>query len=345
MRRKILLLLMIYVSFILASCQQNTPAERIGTYMGTVITEKVYGKNAQKAADEVMEKIAELEAMMTIKDADKQSEIDKLNDMAGVGEVKLSRDSISVLGKAIEYAELSEGAFDVTIGPLANAWGIFTDNPRVPSKDEIDKLKSLVNYRDISINNADSSAYLARKGQIVDLGGIAKGYAGDVAVEILKAKGVKSALINLGGNVVALGSKPDGNPWSIGIQNPRAPTGEYIGIVKVRDKAVVSSGDYERFFEKDGVRYHHILDPRTGYPADSGLIATTIVADSSTDADALSTSVFVLGLEKGMQLVERLDGVDAIFITEDKKVYITEGLKESFTFKDESKEFTYVEER
>ena len=179
----------------------------------------------------------------------------------------------------------------------------------------------------------------------MDLGGIAKGYAGDEAIKIYKKYGIKSAYINLGGNVVVLGTKPDGKPWRIGVQNPRAENGFYIGIVEVADKAVVTSGDYERFFEENGKRYHHILDPKTGRPADSGLISSTIVTDVSMDADALSTAAFVLGLEKGRALVESLEGVEAIFVTKDKEVYVTDGLRNSFTFSDESKEFKYVEKR
>jgi len=313
-------------------------------YMGTIITVKAYGKNADKAADKVFKRISELEEILTVNDTG--SEIDDLNDMAGIVEVKLSSDSLYVLNKAKEYAELSEGAFDVTIGPLVKAWNIGTDNPRVPLKDEIDELLKLVDFRDLKIDNANHTAYLARRGQMVDLGGIAKGYAGDEAIKVLKENGIESALVNLGGNVVVLGSKPDGNLWTVGIQNPREAAGKYLGTISVRDKAVVSSGDYERYFMKDGVRYHHILDPRTGYPADSGLISTTIIADSAIDADALSTSVFVLGLENGMKLVESLDGVEAVFVTEDKKVYVTEGLKDIFIFyQEDSKDFTYVEER
>ena len=225
------------------------------------------------------------------------------------------------------------------------AWGIQTDNQRIPSKDEIGNLIKLVGYKDLAVEPSQLTAKLARTGQIVDLGGIAKGYAGDAAIKILKDNGIQSAFVNLGGNVVVLGNKPDGSPWKIGVQNPRAENGKYLGILKVKDKAIISSGDYERYFEKDGVRYHHILDSKTGYPSDSGLIGTTIVADKSIDGDTLSTATFVLGLDKGMQLIESLEGVEAIFITKDKKVYTTNGLKDIFTFEDESKEYQYVEKR
>lgn len=345
MKRIAFFILLVILSASLVSCGKgnSVPVEQEGFHMGTIISEKVYGDNAQKAADEVMGRIAQLETMMTINAPG--SDIDKLNDMAGKGNAVLSPEDIYVLGRAQKYAELSGGAFDITVGPLVKAWGIFTKDPRVPPADEIHSLLGLVNYKDLKIDSANSSASLSRAGQIVDVGGIAKGYAGDEAIAIYKKYGIKSAYVNLGGNVVVLGNKPDGTPWKIGVQNPRAENGKYIGVIKAANKAVVTSGDYERFFEKDGKRYHHIIDPKTGYPAESGLISATIVADVSTDADALSTATFVLGLDRGMKLVESLSGVEAVFITNDKKVYTTSGLKNIFTFDDESKEFQYVEKR
>lgn len=339
----ILTILIPAVSF--SSCRSNSdiPVEKEGFYMGTVITERVYGQNAEKASEEVMLRMKQIEERMTINAAG--GDVNKLNSEAGRSTVKLNEDTIYVLNKARQYGELSSGTFDVTIGPLVQSWGIFTDHKRVLSKNEVDSLLKLVNYRDLTVDSGNLTAKLARQGQVVDLGGIAKGFAGDEAIKIYKKYGVVSAFVNLGGNVVTLGKKPDGSPWSIGVQNPRAANGKYIGILKISDKAVVSSGDYERFFEENGIRYHHIIDPRSGYPSDSGLIGTTIVADSSIDADALSTSTFVLGLDKGMELIESLQGVEAIFITKDKKVYITSGLKDIFIFDDETGEFEYVDEK
>lgn len=310
-------------------------------YMGTVIDQKVYGKNAKSAGDQVIDRMKDIEAAMTINGSG--GEINALNDAAGSKSVNLSEDVMCLLRKSKEYGELSHGAFDITIGPLVKEWGIFTDNPVIPPKDRIEQLLKLVNYKSLILDDEKRTAQLPVKGQMVDLGGIAKGYAGDEAIRIYKENGITSAFINLGGNVVLLGSKPDGALWNIGVQNPRGVNGSIIGKLTLKDKAVVSSGDYERFFEKDGVRYHHIIDPATGRPSKSGLIGVTIVADSSTDADALSTSVFVLGLDKGKKLIESLNGVEAIFITEDKKVYITNGLKNIFTFDDSSKEFEYVQ--
>ncbi len=311
--------------------------------MGTVVSEKVYGQNARKASAEAMARIGEIENTMTVNAQGSQAEA--LNEASGKESVKLDSDIMEVLETAKKYSAISGGAFDVTVGPLVKAWGISTEHFRIPEKKEIDKLLSLVNYNDIYIDSNNGTVRLAREGQAVDLGAIAKGYAADQAIKIYKRWGIKSAYINLGGNVAVLGKKPDGTLWRIGIQNPRAVNGEIIGMVKVYDKSVVTSGDYERFSEKDNVRYHHILNPRTGYPSSSGLIGATILADSSMAADALSTAVFVLGLEKGTELVESMEGVEAVFITEDKKIYTTSGLKDEFIFEDEGKEFEYVQKR
>lgn len=311
--------------------------------MGTVIIQRIYHDNAKEISTRVNERLEKIEADMTINKPG--GDINLLNDASGKEYVNIGISTLYVLDKAKEYSQISNGAFDVTVGPLVKAWGVFTDNPKVPSESEIDELLRLVNYKDIQLDLDGSKAKLERKGQIVDVGGIAKGYAGDEAIRIYKDHGVKSAFISLGGNVVVLGGKPDGSPWKIGVRNPRGPEGSYIGIVSVKNKAVVSSGDYERFFEREGVRYHHILDPKTGCPADTDLMGTTIVSDLSIDADALSTTVFVLGLEEGMKLIRSLNGVEAIFVTKDKKVYITEGLISTFKYEDESKEFEYVEKR
>lgn len=337
------------MAFVFASCSfspfnlNNKPAESEAFMMGTVITQRVYGHDAEAAMEEVSGRIKAIESLMTINAPG--GDINRLNEAAGKNAVALSPETINILAAAKKYAKISGGAFDVTIGPLVKAWGVFTDHPRIPPPEEIERLKRLIDYNRLEIDTENLTARLDVPGQIVDLGGIAKGYAGDEAIKIYKKHGIKSAYVNLGGNVVVLGAKPDGKPWRIGIQNPRAQNGYYLGIIEVTDKAVVTSGDYERFFEKDGVRYHHILDTKTGYPADSGLISATIITDVSMDADALSTSVFILGLEKGLALVESLKGVEAILVTKDKEVYATEGIRKSFTFDDESKEFKYVEKR
>lgn len=343
-----LALLIAALAFVMSSCSfsantfGNKPTEKNSFMMGTFITQRVYGAKADEAIDEVWDRIRAIEGLMTI-NAD-GGDVNRLNEAAGYNSVTLDAETIRVLAAARKYAELTEGVFDVTIGPIVKAWGIFTDKPRIPEQAEIDKLLKLVDYKALHIDTGSMTAKLEIPGQIADLGGIAKGYAGDVARDIYKKYGIESAYINLGGNVAVLGPKPDGSPWKIAIQNPRAENGVYIGTVDIVNKAIVTSGDYERYFVEDGIRYHHIIDTTTGYPAESGLISASIITEISMDADALSTSVFAMGLEKGMKLVESLDGVEAILVTKDKEVYATSGIKSSFNFSDPSKEFKYVEE-
>lgn len=334
----------LFIAF-LTSCSldQAKPFETDGFGMGTVISQKLYGRNARRAADEVWGKIHYLEGLMAINAAG--GDVNRLNEHAGQGYIALCPETVTVLQSAIKIAGLSGGAFDITVGPVVKCWNIGADSPAIPAEAELKQLITLLGYQDVHIDADRNCAALARAGQMVDLGGIAKGYAGDAVREIYQKQGIRSALVNLGGNVVALGKRPDGKPWSIGIQNPRAANGKYIGIVQAADQAVVTAGDYQRYFEKNGKRYHHIIDPRTGRPAASGLMSVTVVAGSSTDADALSTAAFVLGLDQGMQLIKRYGQAEAIFITTDNKIYVTEGLQGLFTFKDETGEFTYVENR
>ena len=345
MKKSFCILIMISLTVLFTSCgiSKDILFETDGFGMGTVISQKIYGDNSQKAANEAFEKIRYLEALMTINS--QGGDINKLNENAGKGYVKLKPETLVILKSSLEISKLSEGAFDISVAPIVKLWGIGKGSPKVPSQIELEELLPLIDYKNVHIDEKNNLAKLERVGQMVDLGGIAKGYAGDAVLEVYKRNGIHSALINMGGNVVTLGSRPDGSSWSIGIQNPGAVNGSYIGTVKVSDKAVVTSGGYERNFEKDGKRYHHIIDPKTGKPAESGLMSVTIVADSSTDADGLSTAAFVLGVEKGVQLIKHYRQAEAIFITIDKKIYVTEGLKKRFVLCDENGEFKYAEKR
>ena len=330
-------LMLLFLFF--TGCSSTPPATKETYLMGTVVQVKAYGKNGEKAAAAAIEKIQNIEKLMTINA--ENSEIISLNDHAGKGKVQVSEESFYVLGKAIQYAKLSNGAFDPTIGPIVKLWAIGTDKARVPSKGEIDTLLPLVAYKRLKLSEEGSKKYatLEKEGQIVDLGGIAKGYAADAVREVFTKYGVTSAFVNLGGNVLAIGNKPDRSAWKIGIQDPFQEKGGYFGIVNITGKTVVTSGNYERYFIKDGVRYHHIINPATGYPADQHLVSTTIIGETSVDADALSTATYVLGLRKAMELVDSLKGIDAIFVTSDRKVYMTQGLKEYFTLT--SGDFSY----
>jgi thiamine biosynthesis lipoprotein len=265
-----------------------------------------------------------------------------INRQAGIAPVKVRADLILVLETALRYAELSGGVFDPTVGPLVKLWGIGTETERIPSDDEIAAALKLVNWRDLLINRDSGTAFLRRKGMELDLGAIAKGYAADEAARIAKEGKAKRGLIDLGGNILTLGwrgeKRKESLPWRIGVQNPFAGRGEYLGVLKVHDTSVVTSGVYERFFENGGRRYHHILSTRDGYPTDNGLLAVTIVTERSMEADALSTAVFAMGFDRGKSLIDSISDAEAVFVFADRSVKITAGLSGIFTLTDN--EFT-----
>ena len=315
---------------ILAGCTakgNSEPVSRSSFMMGTLIKLTIYDSNFDESVfDKAFARIAEIESKMTINAGNVDSEIIKLNDSAGQDFVQLSPDTFYVLKKAVYYAELSDGKFDVTIGPLVKLWNIGTEEAAVPAEQQILERLPLVNYRNLILNEQNSSAKLTNPGMVVDLGAIAKGYAADEVAKVLREAGIKHAIINLGGNILTINQKPDGSAWRLGLQDPLEPRGDYMGIVMLKDQTLVTSGTYERYFEVGGKRYNHILNPQTGYPEDNSLMSVSIVGKDSIDADALSTTVFLLGLEKGMELVESLPGYEAIFITTDKKVYVSSGI-------------------
>lgn len=277
-------------------------------------------------AEEILGK---LEADMTIWDRPEPSEIMKLNEASGKSSVSLSLDSAKVLRIAVNFARLTGGAFDPTVGNLVKSWGVATDNPRVPSQEEIDRGLSLVGWQQVEENS--EGFFLPREGMMLDLGAIAKGYAADRLRELFLEEGLTSGIIDLGGNLFLLGRKSDGSPWKVGVQDPFLPRGNYLGIIPVTDKSLVTSGIYERKFEVDGISYHHILDPTTGRPADNELAGVTIVHNPSVEADALSTGVFVMGLKKGWDFVLTQPEVEAVFVTRDRRLYVTPGLKNDFS--------------
>lgn len=325
----------------LSSCTKSQKVYKKESFMlGTIISLKYYGKNGDKAIDESIEKIRNIENKMSVNIA--SSEICKVNNNSGKEDIVIGKENLYVIEKALEYSKLTGGAFDISIEPVVKLWGIGTEKARVPKKEEIEDKLKLVNFKDILIKN--NKLFLNRKGMALDLGGIAKGYAADELKKVVQKYNLERAFINLGGNLYIYGGKENGEPLNIGIQDPCAKQGEYFSVLKVKNKSVVTSGNYERYFIQNGKRYHHILDPKTGYPAEKGLISTTIISDKSIDGDALSTSTYILGLEKGRKLIESLNGVEAIFVTKDKKVYTTKGINKD-NFNISNKEYTYEEGR
>jgi FAD:protein FMN transferase len=305
--------------------------------LGTIIQLKVYGDNDEKAIDEAIAKLNEIDDKMSVfKD---YSEVSNINKSAGISPCKVSEDTYLVIKKAVEYSKLYDGVFDPTIRPIVSLWGINTKNSKIPEASEIKSDIKLINYKDIILNDKVRSIKLKYKNQAIDLGGIAKGFAADEVKNILIKNKIENAIIDLGGNIYVLGNKTDGALWNVGIQDPLKARGEYVGIVSAADKSIVTSGNYERYFMNEGKRYHHIIDPSTGYPSENGVISVTVISDYSINGDALTTCAYVMGLDKGLKLIGSIKGTDAIFITEDKKIYATPGIKD--TFKLTNEEYTY----
>ena len=248
----------------------------------------------------------------------------------------ISDELADILEAGLYYSNLSNGAFDITVAPITSLWNFISTNSVVPNKQTIEKALEAVGYRYMSL---DGNTVTFEKNKMgIDLGAIAKGYIADRIKDYLLEQGVKSAMINLGGNVLAVGVKPAGKAFKIGIQKPFADRNEIVATMEIKDMSVVSSGIYERYFIKDGILYHHILDPTTGYSYQNNLISVTIISPKSVDGDGLSTSCFALGLEKGMELIESLEDTYAIFITEDYSLHYTEGFFDHITVKETEKE-------
>jgi thiamine biosynthesis lipoprotein len=298
-----------------------------GFGMNTKITYRVFGEKSEESISLAKMELTRLENKLSRYIQD--SEVSRINQSAGEGHVNISSETYEVLSGAIRFSEITQGLFDITIGPLIDLWD-YKHSIHVPEKAKIQSVLSMINFCDLLMNSQEKTASLRRAKQSIDLGGIGKGYASDRCVKIFQLYGANSAYINIGGNISTLGNKPDDSPWSVGIRHPRHD-GCLIGAVKVTGKAVVTSGDYERYFiDRKSKRWHHILNPTTGYPAESGLISVTVVAASAMTADALSTAIFVAGINKGLGYLAQFPGAEAILVNDHQQVYITQGLKECF---------------
>lgn len=298
--------------------------------MGTEMAHKIFGRHSMQALKAVKNEAQRLERILSRFLSG--SDISRINRSAGVKFEKISPETIEILSCAMKISVGSYGLFDVTVGPLADLWDYrYASEP--PADNKIDLALRLINYRDLYFDADRKTAGLKNHGQSVDLGGIGKGFASDRFMEIFKEYGVTSAFSNIGGNVSTLGGKPEGSPWRVGIRHPRL--NGLIGAVEVTGKAVVTSGDYERYFlNKEGKRFHHILNPLTGYPAESGLVSVTVVADSAMIADALSTVVFVAGMERGLSFIEQYQKTEAVLVNEKLIAYVTRGLRKCFKASD-----------
>ena len=304
----------------------DTEASKDIFAMDTYMTVTAYGEKAQDAVDAAEAEIERLDTLLSTGNAD--SEIAKLNEQKSA---TLSEDGGYLVKRALELNKETDGAFDIAIYTVMEAWGFPTQNFRVPSADELTGLLKHVDAAKISYDKDTREISFEDDQMKIDLGGIAKGYTSSRIMDIFKENGITSGLVNLGGNVQALGTKTDGSNWRVAVQSPD-DTEDYLGVLSIRDKAVITSGGYERYFEQDGVTYHHIIDPKIGYPAENGLVSVTIVSSDGTLADGLSTSLFIMGEEKAAEFWKaHSDEFEAILETDDGTIYVTEGLKDSFT--------------
>ena len=294
--------------------------------MDTYMTVTAYGPNAEMAVDQAQQEIERLDALLST--GAETSEVAQINANGGG---TLSEDTTYLLERSLDLYDSTNGVFDIAIYPIMDAWGFTTGNYTVPSDETIENLLTLTDANNIIYDKDESSISFAKDGMKIDFGGIAKGYTSGRIADIYRECGVTSGLINLGGNVQVVGTKTDGSKWRVAVQSPETED-DYLGILSTADRAVITSGGYERYFEQDGVKYHHIIDPSTGHPANNGLVSVTIVSADGTLADGLSTSLFIMGKDKAAEYWRaHSDEFDTILEDEDGVLYVTEGIADDFT--------------
>lgn len=318
--------------------QNSEPMKGTFFIFDTIVNVSIYDSRATKQNVEDIEALLE-EIDNKISRTNSDSEIYKVNTNSGVAPVQVSADTFNLVSIAIDYAKRTNGLLDPSIGRLVTLWNIGHEGAHVLPIEEIAPMQQLCDYRKIELNKEKHEIYLQEKGMEIDLGSYGKGYAADAVYDYLADQGFNSAIIDLGGNVFAMGQKPNGEDWNIGIQDPTEERGNPIGSIRVNDKTVVTAGIYERYFIEDGKFYPHIINPKTGYPVDNNISSVTIVTDRSTDADTIDTALVLLGIEEGLKFVENIPNAEVLFITKDKKLYASSGFKkmlnktnDSYTF-------------
>lgn len=297
--------------------------------MDTYMTVTAYGDAAQDAVDKAVAEIESLDALLST--GVESSEIAQIN---ANGESTVSSDTAYLIERSLELYESTDGVFNIAIYPIMKAWGFADQNFRVPSEDELKELLKLADASKINYDKDKNTISFNLDGMMIDLGGIAKGYTSTKIMDIFRECGVESGMVNLGGNAQVYGYKTDGSEWRVAIESPdeEGGSGGILGVLSTHDKAVITSGGYERYFEQDGVTYHHIIDPETGSPANNGLISVSIVTADGTLADGLSTSLYIMGKDKAIEYWKaHSDEFDMILETDDHKLFISEGISDSFS--------------
>lgn len=306
-----------------SSNSENAVVSNNGFFLNTVISITLYDGSDSKLIDECFDLCRNYELIFSR--TDPESELYKLNRF---GEADVSDELLHVLNTSLEYCNLSNGSFDITMGEISDMYGFTSDNPACPSPEEIETALKNVGFRNIEI--VGNHVKITNPGTVIDLGAVAKGYIADRIKEYLLSKGVTSAIINLGGNVLCIGSKPDGSDFCVGIQYPFGESSDIIATVSEKDLSVVTSGVYERYFYDGDVLYHHILNPETGLPYDNGILSVSIIAENSETCDALSTTAFALGIDKGLDLINGMDGVEAAYVTDEYHLVFSDGFEDKY---------------
>lgn len=304
------------VLLLLCSCGEQKSSESFFS-MDTVMEISAYGKNSETAVKAARSEIERLDGLF-----DRNNENSDVYRLNARQSDTADADVFAAAKKALEISRETDGAFDFTVTPVMDLWGFYDCNYRVPQTEEIKNALKTVNYRNVYINGDKIQITGNSK---LDFGGIAKGYASERAAEILRSYGIKSGVINLGGNVQTIGSRTDGNDWNIGIADP-FNSEDTAAVVKISDKSVITSGGYQRFFEQNGETYHHIVNPSDGCPVKNNVKSVTVISSDSTAADALSTALFVMGFDKSEKFYKKHKDIDLIIISDDKTVYYTKGL-------------------
>lgn len=316
-----------------APAQIPPTAERTLFAMDTVMTLRLYEGGEEDLLDQAEERVKALESLLSV--TDENSEIYALDHE---GQASLSPDTAELLAGALSMCGRTGGALDISIYPILRTWGFTTGEYAVPSEEAIAALLPLADYTQVELSGSTASL---PDGMEIDLGSVAKGYTGEELAGLLRENGVTSALLDLGGSIQTVGAKPDGSPWRVGIRDPEGDGS--LGVVEIIGQAVVTSGGYERYFEEDGVRYWHILDPKTGTPAHNGLVSVTVVGDSGMICDGLSTALFVMGLDKALDHWRQHQDFEAIFVSEDGSVTITAGLQSNFALTQTNRALTVAQ--
>lgn len=311
---------------LLSACGEAEPASKANFMLDTIVQITLYDQSDPAVIDRAFEEIRQLEGILSVEQ--EGSDLDRLAKAAGQDWVEIQPETEEVLRLAKKYSALSQGAFDVTTGPLIDLWNIHNGEGHYPSQEELDRVLPLIGDQDLLVE--EGRAYLARPGMIANLGAIAKGYIADQVKALLVEQGVEHAVLDLGRNILLIGGRPDGSNFRLGVQDPNQEQGRILGYIEAADKSVVTSGINERRFTYNGQTYHHVLNPATGFPVDNELSAVTILSDRSADGDALSTTCLLLGQEKGLALVESLEGVEALFVTKDGAKVESSGLGSAF---------------